>query len=492
MWTEFFQPIDFQAIVPHLELTIFACGILLMDFLLDREHKHWNGIAALIGVVFSGIGLWQLRHVSASPFKGLLQVDPFFITFGFISLAATALVILMSLRYMDVEGEHEGEYYALILFATVGMLFIAGGTDLITLFIGLELMALSFYVLAGYLRADPRSNEAAIKYFLLGAFSSGILVYGFSLLYGISGSTNINVIAEIVRQRALTEQGRPDAIIFLATITIAAGMFFKVAAVPFHQWAPDVYEGAPTTITAYVSVASKAASLAMLLRLFLIPINPVRPNWEDILIVVAVLTMTVGNLAAITQENVKRLLAYSSIGHVGYILLGIVAGNRLGLMAVVVYIIVYAFMTLGAFAVVVGMRRKDLLGDQISDMAGLFFKNPAPAVLMIIFLLSLAGIPPTAGFWGKYLIFAALIESERYVLAVIAVLYVAVALYYYFRIVVSMFMAEPREPGKMTLAPGLVVSLAVTCLLTLLPGIYPEPLFRLANFAVFRSPWLSP
>jgi NADH-quinone oxidoreductase subunit N len=201
---------------------------------------------------------------------------------------------------------------------------------------------------------------------------------------------------------------------------------------------------------------------------------------------VAVLTMTVGNLAAITQENIKRLLAYSSIGHVGYILLGIVAGNEIGLMAVVVYLIVYAFMTLGAFAVVVGMRRKDLVGDQVSDMAGLFFKNPVPAVLMIIFLLALAGIPPTAGFWGKYLIFAALIEAGWYKLAVIAALYVAVALYYYFRIVVSMFMTEPREPGTMTLAPGLVVALAATFVLTLVPGIYPEPLFRLAQAAVFR------
>lgn len=481
MWTQFFQPIDFYIIVPQLELTLFACGILLLDFLLDPKHKYLNAVAALLGVFFSGVRLWQMRNLTVVGFGGLIEVDRFFITFGFVFLAATALVILMSIRYMQVEGAHEGEYYALMLFATVGMMFIAGGTDLITLFIGLELMALSFYVLVGYLREDRRSNEAAVKYFLLGAFSSGILVYGFSLLYGISNSTNINVIAGAVAARGLR-----DPIVFLATIAIAAGMFFKVAAVPFHQWAPDVYEGAPTTITAYVSVASKAAAFAMLVRLFLIPMGPVRGNWQEILAVVAVLTMTVGNLAAITQENIKRLLAYSSIGHVGYILLGIVAGNEIGLMAVVVYLIVYAFMTLGAFAVVVGMRRKDLVGDQVSDMAGLFFKNPVPAVLMIIFLLALAGIPPTAGFWGKYLIFAALIEGGWYKLAVIAALYVAVALYYYFRIVVSMFMTESREPGTMTLAPGLVVALAATFVLTLVPGIYPEPLFRLAQSAVFR------
>ncbi|MFQ5817048.1 MAG: NADH-quinone oxidoreductase subunit N [Terriglobia bacterium] len=480
---QWFDLRDFRAIVPQLELTLFACGILLMDCWLERRHKYLNAMVALVGIVFSGVGLWLIRNVNSTAFNRVIIVDSFFIVFSFIFLAATALVILMSIRYLEVEGAHEGEYYALMLFATVGMMFIAGGTDLITLFIGLELMALSFYVLVGYLRANRRSNEAAVKYFLLGAFSSGILVYGFSLLYGISGSTNINDIAVVVAQRGLG-----DPIVFLATITIAAGMFFKVAAVPFHQWAPDVYEGAPTTITAYVSVASKAAAFAMLVRLFLIPLYPVRANWEDMLAVVAILTMIVGNLAAITQENIKRLLAYSSIGHVGYILLGIVAGNKTGLMAVVVYIIVYAFMTLGAFAVVVGMRRKDLVGDQVSDMAGLFFKNPAPAVLMIIFLLALAGIPPTAGFWGKYLIFAALIENQHYVLAVIAALYVVVALYYYFRIVVSMFITEPREPGKMTLAPGLAVALAATCLLTLGLGLYPEPLFHWAQVSVRPFP----
>jgi len=480
MWTPFFQPIDFYVIVPQLELTLFACGILLMDFLLESRYKYLNAAAALLGIFFSGVRLWQMCNLSLVAFNGLFIVDSFFITFGFLFLIATAVVILMSIRYLEVEQTHEGEYYALMLFATVGMMFMAGGTDLITLFIGLELMALSFYILAGYLRADRRSNEAAIKYFLLGAFSSGILVYGFSLLYGISNSTNINEIALVVSERGLR-----DPVVFLAMIAIAAGMFFKIAAVPFHQWAPDVYEGAPTSITAYVSVASKAASFALLVRLFLTPLGPVRPNWEAILAVVAVLTMTVGNLAAITQENVKRLLAYSSIGHVGYILLGIVAGNETGFMAVIIYLYVYAFMTLGAFAVVVGMRRRDLIGEQISDMAGLFFKNPAPAVLMIIFLLALAGIPPTVGFWGKYFIFAALIQTRHYTLAVIAALYVLVALYYYFRIVVSLFMHAPREPGKMTLAPGLVAALTVTCLLTLIPGLYPEPLIRLAQSSIF-------
>lgn len=482
MWNQYFQQSDFAIIVPHLQLTLFALAILLTDFLLEEKQKYMNAVFALLGVVFAGIQLFRLRRLATielTAFSDSLIVDRFFLYFSFLFLIATALVILMSMRYLEIEAAHHGEYYALMLFANVGMMFMAGGLDLITLFIGLELMAISFYIMVGFLREDRRSNEAAIKYLLLGAFSSGILVYGMSLLYGISGSTNLFQIADAVARRPAN-----DPIVFLAMITIAAGMFFKVAAVPFHQWAPDVYEGAPTTITAYVSVASKAASFAMLLRLFLVPLMPARVNWEPLLIGVAVATMTVGNLAAITQSNIKRLLAYSSIGHVGYILLGLVAGNEMGLKGISIYILVYLFMTVGAFAVVVAMRRKEIVGDEIDDFAGLFLKNPWPAALMIVFLLSLAGIPPTAGFLGKYFIFAALIEAKRYWLAVIAVLYVAVALYYYFRIVVSMFMTEPREPGKLVLAPGLSVTLAVTSILTLVAGIYPDPFIRFAEYSL--------
>jgi NADH-quinone oxidoreductase subunit N len=267
MWSEWFQPEDFRAIVPQLELVLFACGILLMDFLLERRYKFMNAITALLGIGFSGFQIWQMRNDNTLAFNGLIVVDPFFIFFSVVFLLAAALVILMSIKYMEVEEENEGEYYALILFATVGMMFLAGGMDLITLFIGLELMAISFYLLTGFLRGDRRSNEAALKYFLLGVFSTGILAYGFSLLYGVSGSTNIDRVADAVRQRGLN-----DPIVFLAMIAVAAGLLFKVAAVPFHMWAPDAYEGAPTPITAFISVGSKAASFAFLLRLFLVPL----------------------------------------------------------------------------------------------------------------------------------------------------------------------------------------------------------------------------
>ncbi|MGH9862136.1 MAG: NADH-quinone oxidoreductase subunit N, partial [Candidatus Acidiferrales bacterium] len=386
MWSEFFQPEDFRAIVPQLELTLFACGILLMDFLLERRHKYMNAITALLGVGFSGFEVVRLmgRDETIEAFNGMFVADSFFLYFSLVFLLATAVVILMSVAYLELEDENEGEYYALILFAAVGMMFLAGGFDLITLFVGLELMAISFYLLTGFLRRDRRSSEAALKYFLLGVFSTGVLAYGFSLLYGVSGSTNLERIGEAVRLRGLE-----DPVVFLALVAVAAGLFFKVAAVPFHQWAPDAYQGAPTPITAYISVGSKAASFALLLRLFLVPLVSLREHWEVLLTGVALATMTLGNLAAINQSNVKRLLAYSSIGHVGYILLGLVAGNDTGRIGIAVYIFAYAAMTLGAFAVVTGLRGPGRVGDTLDDMRGLFFKNPAPAVLMLVFLLSL-------------------------------------------------------------------------------------------------------
>ncbi|MBX5497205.1 MAG: NADH-quinone oxidoreductase subunit N, partial [Bryobacteraceae bacterium] len=324
---------------------------------------------------------------------------------------------------------------------------------------------------------EKRSNEAAMKYLLLGAFSSGILAYGFSLLYGIAGSTDLRAVGA-----AIAVRNPWDPIVLLALTTTAVGLLFKVSAVPFHMWAPDVYEGAPTTVTAYLSVGSKAASFAFLLRIFLGPMATLREVWEPILIAIAVLSMTVGNLAAISQSNVKRLLAYSSISHAGYILLGLIAGNETGIMGVGVYILVYTFMTLGAFLVIVALRRHELMGEDIDDLSGLIHKSPGYAVLMLIFLLSLAGIPPTAGFIGKYFIFLALIQTGHYVLAVVATLYVAVSLYYYFRLVRSMFVGDPAEEAPLATSYGLRLALAVTGALTVAIGVYPEPFLWLARW----------
>ncbi|MGH9702509.1 MAG: NADH-quinone oxidoreductase subunit N, partial [Candidatus Acidiferrales bacterium] len=307
----------------------------------------------------------------------------------------------------------------------------------------------------------------------------GILAYGFSLLYGISGSTNLDEIRTAVATRP-----HSDILVILALVTVAAGVFFKIAAVPFHQWAPDVYEGAPTPITAFVSVASKAASFALLLRLFLTVFWPIRVDWTMLIAAVAVLSMTLGNIAAITESNIKRLLAYSSISHVGYILLGLVAGNTLGLQAMTFYILVYAFFNTGAFAVVIVLRRKGVIGDELDDMNGLFQRNPGAAILMLIFLLSLAGIPPTAGFIGKLLIFWALIETQHYVLAVLAVLYILPAVYYYFRIVAAMWVRESTDSFLPRVSLGQAVALAAMVIVTLAAGIYPNPFIEFARYSL--------
>jgi NADH-quinone oxidoreductase subunit N len=494
---------DFFLILPEVELALFGLAILLFDFMLGIKDKSGNAVFAMLGVIFSGISLYRLRGLGPDPvggFSGSLIVDPFFVFFGMLFLLATALVILLSVRYLNIENEHHGEYYALLLFATAGMMFMASGYDLIVLFIGLETMAISFYILTGFLRHQRRSNEAAVKYLLLGAFSSGLLAYGFSLLYGISAMANLagptgaplqvpRTNLDVIRA-ALDLRGPSDLLVLLAIVTVAAGLFFKVAAVPFHQWAPDVYEGAPTPITAYISVASKTASFALLLRLFLYAFWPVRVNWIEIIGIVAVASLTLGNFAAITQSNVKRLLAYSSISHVGYILLGLVAvltgpeGNETGLKGIAFYLFVYAFMTIGAFAIVIVLRRQGLIGEELDDMNGLIQRSPTAAVLLLIFMLSLAGIPPLAGFVGKYYILLALIQTGHYYLALFGALYIVPALYYYFRIVAHAWIRAPASGGSTHVSPGQSFALAVMCLVTLAAGVYPEPFIRMATYSL--------
>jgi NADH-quinone oxidoreductase subunit N len=490
---------DGLVILPEMELLLFALGILIFDFLLEKKEKHWNAYLAILGVAASSIGLFmqaqKYNQVRLNPtgLPGLLGfhysvlVDGSFIVFAALFLAATALVILLSIRYMDLEHEQEGEFYALILFACIGMMFMASGIDLIVLFLGLETMALSFYVLTGFLRKNKRSNEAAMKYILLGAFSSGILAYGFSILYGVGGAkTNIFAIADVLDQRVryTLHNGLTDWLVVIAFVTVAAGLFFKVAAVPFHQWAPDVYEGAPTPIAAYVSVASKTASFALLLRLITYIFGGLQSTWVLLVAGVAIASLTWGNLAALTQNNVKRLLAYSSISHVGYILLGLVAANATGFTGIFYYLIAYGFMTIGAFAVVIVMRQRGLIGDTLDDLDGLYQRNPAAALLLLIFMLSLAGIPPTAGFMGKYFIFQALIETHHPVLAVFAVLYIVPAVYYYFRVVVHAWMRSPGEAPAPHLSSAQAVALGVALFVTLAAGLYPEPFARLARYAL--------
>ena len=488
--SQFYTAADHFTIVPALILVVFGCAILLFDFLIfpDPRQRKWLLVFVVLAEVFTGWGLWRQQSyltlnglAQMIGFQGSVTIDGFGIFYNSIFVAAGVIVAIVSYRYLEISGEHHGEYYGLILFAQSGMYFLAVGTDLITLFVGLELMALSFYVMVGFLRADKRSNEAAIKYLLLGAFSSGFLAYGFSVMYGLAGSTRLADVTAAIAARPAW-----DPVVFLALAASSVGLLFKISAVPFHMWAPDAYEGAPTTVTAYLAVGSKAASIAFLLRIFLGPLAAARTVWEPLLSVVAVATLTVGNLAAINQTNIKRLLAYSSISHAGYMLLGLIAGNDTGINGIAVYVLVYTFMNLGAFLVVVALRRANIIGEGLEDIAGLMRKSPGYAVLMLIFLLSLAGIPPTAGFLGKYYIFLSLIQTGHYALAVIAVIYVAVAVYYYFKIVRSMFTREAAEAAPLATSFGLRVALAASGVLTLAIGVYPEPFLRLAQAPLVR------
>lgn len=469
---------DLYYLLPELVLTAGALVLLIVNAIIPRHHRRataWLGLAVLAATAVAMIPLAGEPPVSVS--KGLLAVDAFAFFFKIIFLLAAALTLLLSVRYLDVEGVRHGEYTFLVLTATLGMMFMASGTDLIALFIGLETMAIAFYILVGLLKPNRRSNEAAVKYFLLGAFSLSLLLYGMSLLYGLSGTTALRSIAI-----AVAEHGR-DPWLVLGVILVVAGIGFKIAAVPFHMWAPDVYEGAPTPITSFLSVGSKAASFAMLLRIFFEGLPSMAADWTMLFYVLAIVTMTVGNVAALTQSNLKRMLAYSSIAQAGYVLIGVIAGTPRGIAAAIIYLLIYAFMQTGAFAVVVFMRRADSLGDELKDLGGLFGRAPVTAVAMLLFMLSLGGIPPTAGFMGKLWIFSAAIEARYVWLAVIGVLNSAISLYYYLRVVVFMFMKGEATGSEPVMHPALGAALAVALVGTIVIGIYPRPLFEIAEIS---------
>jgi NADH-quinone oxidoreductase subunit N len=499
---QYFTATDYLLSLPIIELTLFALGILLFDLLLPPNWKWANAALALFGIAASAFAvervqsaLEKARIPAQSAYMSSMLVDPFAIYFWYLFLAGGAIAILMSVRYLEIEHENHGEFYSLILFSLVGMMCMAAGYDIVLIFIGLELMAISTYVLVGFLRTDKRSNEAALKYLILGAFSSGIFAYGLSLFYGLTGSTKLGAISQAMARLMAARQGHADPIAVIALLATATGLLFKIAAVPFHQWLPDAYEGAPTSITGFMSVAVKAAAWAMLLRIFIWGLYPLRGVYVPLLIVVSILTMTIGNLAALTQNNLKRLLAYSSIAHVGYMLLGLVALAGVdypapaffdGFKGVLLYLLVYTFMNLGAFAVVTSLRQRDIIGDEIDDIAGLYSRAPVEAVLMLIFLLSLAGIPPLAGFYGKYFIFLSLIESGHYVLASLAVLYAVFGLYYYMRIANQMFMREALDKTRLPLSLGMRVALGITAVATVVIGVYPEPFIRTVTASLPR------
>ena len=501
-----FNAKDYLLVLPITLLTVFALGILLIDLMLPAGEKWVNALLAFVGVLFAVRGVWTIqrwmqlnRSVSTGSLclMDTMYVDRFVLYFWYLFLAATAVSILISVKYMRTEHENHGEYYALMLLSVVGMMCMAAGFDIVVIFIGLELMAISTYVLVGFLRRDRRSNEAALKYLLLGAFSSGIFAYGLSLLYGLTASTNLGDIGQRLGRILARDPHNPIAIV--ALLTTATGLLFKIAAVPFHQWAPDAYEGAPTSITGFMSVAVKAAGWAMLLRIMgatypsypnvVLGLAAMRPIYVPLFVFVSIATMTGANFAALTQSNTKRLLAYSSIAHVGYMLLGLIAGTSTqlspdGVKGILIYLLVYTFMNLGAFGVITSLRHRNVIGDDLDDLNGLYWRAPVEAVLMLIFLLSLAGIPPLAGFWGKYFIFLSLIETGHYGLASLGVLYSVFGLYYYLKMANAMFMGQSEETGLLPVSWTMRAALGVSAFATLFIGIMPDRFINLVNWSL--------
>ncbi len=466
-------------VMPEAVVIGVALLVLLLDLVISKDDKYVLGWLSLGGIVIAAYFSFTMMGSNEMLFNGTYHLDPFSTFFKFVFYTAAGLGILLSINYLKVEDICRGEYYALMLFATSGMMLMASAGDLITLYLGLELMALSVYILAGFMRKDNRSNEAAIKYLVLGAFSSGIMLYGMSLLYGLSGTTNLAEILSFLRSADLT-----NPVIFLAMIMLVVSFGFKVAAAPFHMWVPDVYEGAPTSVTAFMSAGPKVAGFAVLLRVFLYTFAPLHEHATAILAGLAVLTMAVGNIMALSQTNIKRMLAYSSIAHAGYALVGLAAGGPEGAASVMLYVCIYAVMNMGAFGVVILLRKAGERGEEITDFAGLGKTNKTAAFLMLIFMFSLTGIPPLAGFVGKFYIFKSAVEAGLLWLAVAGVLFSAISAFFYLRVIMVMYMNEPKASFELSSSPSLALALAISATAVIVIGVFPSDLLNYARASI--------
>ncbi len=474
--------IDLYLIAPEIIIAAFGFLVLLVDVFAPKgEKKGYLGVLSLIGVVIAFFYTLPLVGSDKTGFEGMFTSDGFAIFFKITILIIAFLTVLISMGYASREGIGFGEYYALILFATLGMMLMAAGTHLIVIFLGLETMSISIYILAGMLREDRRSVESAFKYFLLGAFATGFLLYGIAFLYGATGSLYLKDIASYIASKKLLDN--PMLLMSLAFLTIGFG--FKIASVPFHMWTPDVYEGAPTSITAFMATGVKAAGFSALIRVFFTALPEFRPDWTSIMWLIAVLTMTVGNIIAISQNNIKRMLAYSSIAHAGYILVAFVAGNKAGTSGILFYLMAYAFMNLGAFTCVILLGKKGEENLLITDYAGVGFKYPLLAASMTIFLLSMAGIPPLGGFMAKLYIFSAAVEAKFYWLAILGVLNSAISVYYYLRVTVLMYFRESeREITGLQFSPAPVIALILALIGTFYMGLFPANVLSFAQKSI--------
>ena len=473
--------INWQLLMPELIIVLTFIIVAIFDLFnsIQKTFTAWLTIVGCAIALYVSVDMLQVG-MEGTEFSNMLQVDKYSLFFNVIFLVSTILVVLISMNYLGRTDRRQGEYYLLILLATLGMMLMASGNELIVVFLGLELMSLSLYVLAGYFQRSMASSEAGMKYLLLGAFASGFFLYGIALIYGGAGTTSIPKIATAITENA----GSP--LLLSGMFLLVVGFGFKVALVPFHQWAPDVYEGAPTSIAAFISAGPKAAGFAAFLRIFLEALQNIQSEWIVVVTILAALTMTVGNLVAIAQRNIKRMLAYSSIAHAGYVLVGLAAANKDGISSAMFYLLVYCIMNIGAFGAVILARTEDGESLMISDYAGLGFKKPLLALFMTLMLLSLAGFPPTAGFVGKFYIFRSAVESGQIWLVIIGAINTAISAFYYLRVVVAMYMREPEAELEFQPYPRLlIVALTLAAIGVVLIGILPSYFLSPAQISTF-------
>ena len=462
---------DLIRFLPEMILTVMGTLLMVLDPVLRRRSSQLYGHLSILAFA-AGIGGAVYAYTQAGPaFGGMLVVDGFATFFRVLVMVVGILTVLPSYSFLARQDAETSEYHALLLFSIAGQCLMAAANELIIVFIGLEISSIASYVLAGYLRADKRANEASLKYFLLGSFATAFFLYGVALIYGTTGSVNLTAV-----RAAITGQDAPPVVfIGLAAALMFVGLGFKVSAAPFQIWAPDVYQGAPTPVAAFLSAGPKAAAFAVFLRIFLTAFEPIGGGWEPLVWLAALLSMTIGNFAALQQTNVKRMLAYSSIAHAGYVLVALTARSSIGSAAAMFYLASYAFMNVGAFAVVSYLSGRGEQYQNIDDLAGLGQKQPLAAAMFTIFLLSLIGVPLTGGFFGKFYIFKAALESHLIWLSVLGLLNSAVAAYYYLRILVMMYMHEPGQAASNAepLTPGLRLALILPAAGTLFLGIFP-------------------
>jgi NADH-quinone oxidoreductase subunit N len=464
------------------EIFLAIVGLALLLFGVFRGDSSTRKLTWLVVLAFAIAIAMQFAVGTARTvtFAEMFISDGFAVFMKVLVLGASALAAVMSLDYLQRERAERFEFPVLILFATLGMLLMISANNLISLYLGLELQSLSLYILAAIRRDTLRSSEAGLKYFVLGALSSGMLLYGASLVYGFAGTTEFARIADIV---ATGPGGSPSVGMLVGLVFVVAGLAFKIAAVPFHMWTPDVYEGAPTPVTAFFSAAPKLAAMALLLRVMTGPFGPLTAQWQQIFVVVSAGSMILGAFAAINQDNIKRLLAYSSIGHVGYALIGLAAGAEQGVQSVIIYMTIYLVMVIGTWGCVLCMRQHDRTVERIEDLSGLGRTHPMLALGMAIFMLSMAGIPPLAGFFGKLYVFLAAIQAQLYTLAVIGVLTSVVAAYYYLKIVKLMYFDEPKDALQRPIARELGWVIAATGVFTMFFIVLPGPVLSRAAAA---------